>query len=142
MEENNRNNKKKSLWLFLAVAIVMITLNWILIDIMTCNQQAAYIKEETEEETETVETEETEQEEVELNKVYTDLGLEVDDKLTISDDGEYFSYNIWYYSEDVINFISKVDNSLNYEILDIYKEGSYTYVIFKYTEEKELHNKN
>lgn len=140
MEENNRNNrnnKKKSLWLFLTVVIAMLALNWILIDIMTYNQQAAYVEEETEEET--VETEETEQEEVELNKVYTDLGLEVDNKLTISDDGEYFSYSIWYYSEDVINFISKVDNSLNYEILDIYKEGSYTYVIFKYNVNKEIH---
>lgn len=138
MEENNRNNKNKPLWLFLAVAIAMLALNWMLIDIMYYNQQAAYVEEETEEETETVETEETEQVEVELNKVYTDLELEVDNKLTISDDGEYFSYRC-YYSDNLLNFISKVDNSLNYEILDIYKDGSYTYVIFKYNVNKEIY---
>lgn len=138
MGENNRNNRKKPLWLFLTVAIVMLALNWMLIDIMSYNQQAAYVEEETEEETETVETEETEQEEIELNKAYTDLELEVDNKLTISDDGEYLSYRC-YYNDNLLNFVSKVDNSLNYEILDIYKDGSYTYVIFKYNVNKEVY---
>ena len=138
MEENNKNNIKKPLWLFLAVSIAMLTLNWLLVDIMSYNQQAGYVEEETEEESEVAETEETEQEEVELNRVYSDLGLEVDNKLTISDDGEYFSYRC-YYSDNLLNFISKVDNSLNYEILDIYKDGSYTYVIFKYNVNKEVY---
>lgn len=138
MEENNKNNRKKPLWLFLAVSIAMLTLNWLLVDIMSYNQQAGYVEEETEEESEVAETEETEQEEVELNRVYSDLGLEVDNKLTISDDGEYFSYRC-YYSDNLLNFISKVDNSLNYEILDIYKDGSYTYVIFKYNVNKEVY---
>lgn len=138
MEENNKNNRKKPLWLFLAVSIAMLTLNWLLVDIMSYNQQAGYVEEETEEESEVAETEETEQEEIELNKAYTDLGLEVDNKLTISDDGEYFSYRC-YYSDNLLNFISKVDNSLNYEILDIYKDGSYTYVIFKYNVNKEVY---
>lgn len=138
MEENNKNNRKKPLWLFLAVSIAMLTLNWLLVDIMSYNQQAGYVEEETEEESEVVEIEETEQEEVELNRVYSDLGLEVDNKLTISDDGEYFSYRC-YYSDNLLNFISKVDNSLNYEILDIYKDGSYTYVIFKYNVNKEVY---
>lgn len=136
MEENNRN---KSLLLFLAVSIAMLTLSWMLRDVLAYNKQAAYVEEVTEEtETVTVETEEIEQEEVELNKVYDDLELEVDNKLSISDDGEYFSYRC-YYNDGLLNFVSKVDNSLNYEILNIYKDGSYTYVIFKYNVNKELH---
>lgn len=138
MEENNKNNRKKPLWLFLAVSIAMLTLNWLLVDIMSYNQQAGYVEEETEEESEVAEIEETEQEEIELNKAYTDLELEVDNKLTISDDGEYFSYRC-YYNDNLLNFVSKVDNSLNYEILDIYKDGSYTYVIFKYNVNKEVY---
>ncbi len=133
---SNKNKNNKPLYLFLTVSALMLTLSWILADTLAYNQQNTYASETEAQDTEEVteEVEEVTTEEIELNKVYADLDIETDTtKLTISDDGKYFSYRC-YYDNDTINFISKVDSSSNYELLDIYKDGSYEFVVFKYTE--------
>lgn len=137
---SNNNKNKNPLILFWTVALIMVALSWILMDTIAYNQQDAYADEtetqNTEETTEEIEetTEEDVTEEVELNKVYSDLDIEANTtKLDISDDGKYFSYRC-YYNSDVINFISKIDTSSKYELIDIYKDGSYEFVVFKCTE--------
>lgn len=132
---SNSNKNKNPLILFWTVALIMVALSWILMDTIAYNQQDAYVDEtETQNTEETTEEVEETTEEVELNKVYSDLDIEADTtKLDISDDGKYFSYRC-YYNSDVINFISKIDTSSNYELIDIYKDGSYEFVVFKCTE--------
>lgn len=132
---SNSNKNKNPLILFWTVALIMVALSWILMDTIAYNQQDAYVDEtETQNTEETTEEVEENTEEVELNKVYSDLDIEADTtKLDISDDGKYFSYRC-YYNSDVINFISKIDTSSNYELIDIYKDGSYEFVVFKCTE--------
>lgn len=132
---SNSNKNKNTLILFWTVALIMVVLSWILMDTIAYNQQDAYVDEtETQNTEETTEEVEETTEEVELNKVYSDLDIEADTtKLDISDDGKYFSYRC-YYNSDVINFISKIDTSSNYELIDIYKDGSYEFVVFKCTE--------
>lgn len=127
MQNNNDNKKRSSLSVLLAVGMFMVILNYLLADAVALVGQ-----EPVEETTEVIE--ETEQVEEELHRVYSDLGLE-DKKhnLDISTDETYFSYKC-YYEIDVLDLISKIEKSDNYMILNITREGSYTYIIFKYTE--------
>lgn len=124
MENNNDNKKRSSLYTLIIVGLCITTLNYMLASSVEKVGQL-----NTKENTETAEevTEEVE----EINKVYGDLSIEDTHKLTISDDETYFSYKA-FYEEDVLNLVSKIELSTDYEVINITREGSYTYIIFKY----------
>lgn len=123
MQNNNDNKRRSSLFTLIIVGLCITALNYMLVySVETIGQY------NTEENTDVIE-ETTKVEE--FNAVFSDLNIEDKHKVTISDDGIYFSYK-GFYEKDVLNIISKIENSEIYEIININREGSYTYVIFKY----------
>ena len=122
--QNNREDKNKKYLIFLLfVSILMGILNYLISSTVGIVGQNSVI-----EETETVEEEQVKEN---INRVYNDLDIDRNNnKLSMSTDETYFIYKC-FYDTDTLDFVSKIDNSDFYSIIDIYKNGSYTYIVFK-----------
>lgn len=135
--DNKDNKRTEYLVFFLIISMCMAILNYIMsITVKSVEQNPATKEEETI-------VAETEQDDKDKHRVYNDL--DIDDKtnkLRISTDETHFIYKC-FYDTDIVDFVSKVDNSEIYSLIDIYKDGSYTYIIFKTSVDKsELTNAN
>lgn len=118
------DKRKSSLLFLLLTSVFMIILNYLLSETVSLVEKPAK-EEEVVEETEQVEGDK-------LHKVYIDFNIESKKNyVNISTDEKYFSYKC-YDDVDALDFISKLDNSIEYELINITIEGTYTYVIFKY----------
>lgn len=128
-ESDNNNNKNNTNTILVALLCASVIFNLFMSEAIGIMAQYGNKEDETTEETEV-----TEAIEEELNSVYKDLDIEDIDRVTISESGEYFVYEIYNDKEKVINFIEKVDKSKDYEMIDSYKYSACTYVMFKYTD--------
>ena len=132
MENNKDDKRKKYLTFLLIVSVFMGILNYLLSDTVGFVGQSPVVAEQESEEVVEQESEEVvEQDDENMHRVYTDLGIDSKKhNLTISTDEKHFIYKCLY-TTDTIDFVSKIDNSDFYSIIDIYKDSSYSYVVFK-----------
>lgn len=137
MNRKDDKNDKLFIAIFVCVGILLLTGYFILNKSVNNIQNALIANRSTEESVQSTEgTEGTEvatstestatAENTELTKVCNELGIKEYD-VEASDDFSYFIYR----GSDSINTLENIDKAPNYEIIDTYKNGLDTCIIFK-----------
>ena len=134
MNRKDDKNDKLFIAIFVCVGILLLTGYFILNKSVNNIQNALIAKRSTEESVQSTEgtevaTESTEvatEENTELTKVCNELGIK-EYEVEASDDSSYFIYK----GSDSINTLETIDKAPNYEIIDTYKNGLDTCIVFK-----------
>lgn len=133
MNRKDDKNDKLFIAIFVCVGILLLTGYFILNKSVNNIQNALIAKRSTEESVQSTEgtevatsTEVATEENTELTKVCNELGIN-EYEIEASDDYDYFIYK----GNDSINTLETIDKAPNYEIIDTYKNGLDTCIVFK-----------